>query len=270
MKKLIRDLTVLDNLIIGRVEPNIYAFTTNTIPNYLKVGDTYRPVSTRLKEWEKHFPQLKKQFEGIAKVANEVYFRDFSVHQYLTSDLQKTRLRKENIGDSIYFSDEFFKDINAGDVVAAIADININFKRKTNKYLFYNVEIGLPAKFHYAPTGLWKLRPNQRQTVDAFKIAVESGRTNLLMYAVMRFGKSFTSMSCAAEMGNCSLVVIVSAKADVMDEWKKTVESADNFSDFTFLCSDDLLRDNNAIKNIFKNKKNPKKVVVFLTLHMIC
>ena len=42
------DKTVLDEIIIGRVEPHIYAFTTNTIPNYLKVGDTYRPVSVRL------------------------------------------------------------------------------------------------------------------------------------------------------------------------------------------------------------------------------
>ena len=42
------DTTILDELIVGRVEPRIYAFTTNTIPNYLKVGDTYRPVDVRL------------------------------------------------------------------------------------------------------------------------------------------------------------------------------------------------------------------------------
>ena len=58
------DKTLLDEIIIGRVEPHIYAFTTNTIPNYLKVGDTYRPVSVRLKEWREHFPELIKQFEG--------------------------------------------------------------------------------------------------------------------------------------------------------------------------------------------------------------
>ena len=36
------DIEILDELIIGRVEPYIYAFTTETIPNYLKVGDTFR------------------------------------------------------------------------------------------------------------------------------------------------------------------------------------------------------------------------------------
>ena len=52
---------ILDNLIIGRVEPHIYAFTTETIPNYLKVGDTYRPVYERIEEWKKKYPNLMKR-----------------------------------------------------------------------------------------------------------------------------------------------------------------------------------------------------------------
>ena len=44
------DTTLLDKLIIGRVDPHISAFSTGTIPNYLKVGDTYRPVNVRLYE----------------------------------------------------------------------------------------------------------------------------------------------------------------------------------------------------------------------------
>ena len=42
------DTEVLDAILVGRVEPQIYAFTTQTIPNYLKVGDTYRPLEVRL------------------------------------------------------------------------------------------------------------------------------------------------------------------------------------------------------------------------------
>lgn len=45
------NVDILDKIIIGRVEPQIYAFTTETIPNYLKVGDTYRPIEMRLNEW---------------------------------------------------------------------------------------------------------------------------------------------------------------------------------------------------------------------------
>lgn len=79
------DYSLLDEIIIGRVEPHIYAFSTNTIPNYLKVGDTYRPVSVRLKEWEEHFPALKKEFDSIAKI-DDVYFRDFAVHKFLETE----------------------------------------------------------------------------------------------------------------------------------------------------------------------------------------
>ena len=63
---------VLEKLIIGRVEPHIYAFSTNTIPNYLKIGDTYRPVSERLEEWKKHYSCLNKEFEASAKIENMI------------------------------------------------------------------------------------------------------------------------------------------------------------------------------------------------------
>ena len=109
------DKTVLDEIIIGRVEPHIYAFTTNTIPNYLKVGDTYRPVSVRLKEWEEHYPNLEKKFESEAKI-DGVYFRDFSVHQFLEMEKHKSRLQLFNLPAGIYYSKEFFREATVGDV----------------------------------------------------------------------------------------------------------------------------------------------------------
>ena len=76
-------------------------------------------------------------------------------------------------------------------------------------------------------------------TISNFKNAVNSGCTNLLMYAVMRFGKSFTAICCALEI-QVSLILIVSAKADVKNEWKKTVESHLNFKDYIFCDTDTL------------------------------
>ena len=40
----------------------------------------------------------------------------------------------------------------------------------------------------------------------------------------MRFGKSFTSMCCAIEM-SAKVVLVLSAKADVKEEWKMTVNA---------------------------------------------
>ena len=261
-----KDLELLDNLIVGRVEPYIYAFTTNTVPNYLKVGDTYRPVSVRLKEWQAHYPELEKQFENTAKVADNVFFRDYSVHQFLESDLLKERLNSEKLNGEIYYSNEFFKDTAASEVSDAIVDIANDFVSKGNKYKFYNALTALPTIVRYDSTGYLNPRPNQQTTIDAFKKAVENGRTNLLMYAVMRFGKSFTAMCCATEI-KAHLVVVVSAKADVKEEWRKTIECAENFrNDYEFLSSDDLDRNHNIVTETLARIDGRKKVLLFLTL----
>jgi len=261
-----KDLSILDSLITGRVEPHIYAFTTNTIPNCLKVGDTYRPVSKRLNEWRDHFPNLEKKFEGSAKITDDVYFRDFAVHQFLETDRDRTRLQSEELPAGIYYSKEFFKAATVDDVREAIEDINEDYREKAGKYHYYDATTQLPTTEKYASTGMWFPRPNQQATIDAFKRAVANGRTHLLMYAVMRFGKSFTSMCCAKEMG-AKLVVVVSAKADVRDEWRKTVESAENFrNDYEFFSSADLENNYSIITDTLDHPTDPKKVVVFLTL----
>lgn len=256
------DTSILENIIVGRVEPRIYAFTTNTIPNYLKVGDTYRPVSVRLDEWKRYYPELTKQYEDKAKVAEDVYFRDYSVHRFLEAEKHRARLQQQDISGDTYYSNEFFKGASADDVREAISDIASDYENKTNKYQFYNAESRLAETFTFERAETYDPRPNQKDTIAAFKKAVDNGRTNLLMYAVMRFGKSFTSMCCAVEM-NANFVVIVSAKADVLLEWKKTVESHVKFSDYDFVTSDDLLRDNSIIPD---KLNSGRKVAAFLTL----
>lgn len=258
----IEAIDILDRIVIGRVEPHIYAFTTNTIPNYLKVGDTYRPVSKRLNEWREIFPDLEKQYENKAVIDEETYFRDYAIHQYLENDLHKNRLTREDLEDGIYYSREFFKEVETGDIDNAIEDIKENYRANLNKYEYYSSKNRLPQTFHYQRGEHWTLRPNQQSAVDSFIKAVKNGRRNLLMYAVMRFGKSFTSLCCALEI-SANIVLVVSAKADVKDEWKKTVEVAGNFSDYVFLEAYDLASSENAIKT---NREENKKVVIFLTL----
>ena len=256
------DTTELDQLIIGRVEPHIYAFSTNTIPNYLKVGDTYRPVSERLAEWEKFFPHLEKQFEGSAKINDEVYFRDFAVHQYLETIKGRRRLQLSDLAEGIYYSREFFKEATSDDVKEAIEDIESDYEAKSQRYQFYNAENRLPEATRFARTDSYPTRPNQDEVIQKFENAVRNDRTNLLMYAVMRFGKSFTSMCCAVKMG-ANLVVVVSAKADVKLEWKRTVESHVRFADYDFITSKDL----KGNKYLISEKiRSGRRVVCFLTL----
>ncbi len=257
------NLKLLDELIIGRVEPVIYAFSTGTIPNCLKVGDTCRPLSRRLQEWRKYYPDLKEEFQGKAALDREVFFRDYAVHRYLETELKKERLKEEKCPSGVYYSKEFFVDTAPEDVEAAIGDIRESWREGRGIYQFYKSSDHLPKTHTYASTGIWKPRPNQAEAVEAFQKAVKVGRTNLLMYAVMRFGKSFTAMLCAQSI-EAKLVFLVSGKADVKEEWKKTIESAGNFNrEYVFLSSEELVRDRDALEKVFRKGK---KAAVFLTL----
>ena len=255
-----KETSLINKYIIGRVLPHIYAFKTNSVPNALKVGDTYRPVSIRLSEWKKYYPNLQKQYECKATVDNDTrFFRDYSVHYFLENNKQKKHLPPEKFPKR-YYSKEFFNNATVKDIESAIEDIGNNYG-KTNKYQYYSID-RVPETFTYQRESVWDLRDNQKQAVENFVKAVnEKHRTNLLMYAVMRFGKSFTSLCCAKEIG-AKLVLIVSAKADVKDEWKKNVEQPSNFDNFVFL-DEHNLRNENAIRDVLSHNK---VCVVFLTL----
>ena len=252
---------ILNRLIIGRVEPHIYAFSTKTVPDYLKVGDTYRPIEKRLDEWRKYFPNLERKFSEVAKVDDEIFFRDYAIHTFLETS-GKTRLQKGIIDKLPYFSNEFFKDTDIEDVEKAILDVKDSHAQNDGRYQFYRFdESRIPVSFTWERTLNYQPRPNQQTAIDNFNTARKKGRTNLLMYAVMRFGKSFTSMCCATEM-NAKFVVIVSAKADVKAEWKKTVESHMRFEGYEFLDSDSLLQN----ENIITEKLKIGRIALFLTL----
>ena len=254
----------IDKLIIGRIDPHIYAFSTNTVPNYLKVGDTYRPVQVRLDEWRTTFPELEHDdnWEWPAKTQNGKYFRDFAVHYYLEQIKHLHRLQPNDIPNIPYYSKEFFEHASPKDIDEAILDIERCAAISDSVcYQFYS-EDRLPIETHFERTETYPLRPNQEAAVNAFVQARDNGHKNLLMYAVMRFGKSFTSMYCAAKM-DAKVVLIVSAKADVRTEWQRTVESHVRFEGYDFLDSAALLADKQAIS---KRLTEGKKVAVFLTL----
>ena len=254
---------IIDKFIVGRIEPHIYAFETGTVPNYLKIGDTYRPVETRLNEWRRYFADLQKKYDEPATAGDE-YFRDLSVHEYIIREKGRNRLDRTAFPDIPYYSNEFFENATTVDVDEAISDIRKSALEKDGRYRLFSMKDGrVPVDFHYErgdePI---LLRPNQEAVVKRFIEAKNRRRTHLLMYAVMRFGKSITAMSCAKAM-DAHLVVVVSAKADVKTEWKRTVESIKNFEGYEFADGNDLKRNDSLINQA---KKNHKNLVVCLTL----
>ena len=250
---------------------SIYAFRTNTIPAYLKVGDTFRPVDTRVSEWlqklrEKVSASIELTKEGSWKAMlddEDVYFRDYAVHR-IFDEKGKERLSDE---EQRKYSKEFFKDVTPEEVSSAIETIKQAYKDESARqlYQYYKLEDRRPSDFQYCRNENWSLRDNQQKVVDAFAEKVKAGTKRLLMYAVMRFGKSFTAISCAQKMGY-KKVLVVSAKADVAGEWKKTVEKPLCFDKFKFLSDVDFRIDDNAIETNLNKADECKCVVVFLTL----
>ena len=264
------NIDFIENLILVRNEPHIYAFSTNTIPNYLKVGDTFRPVDVRIEEWNKKISEalgadvevkLTKEYAETA-VIDDAYFRDYSVHDFLKSSLGKESIETTDPELVDKYSREFFKDVLVSDVESAIADIRSEYTNDNpnKKYTYYKLAEKKPADFHWNHDQNWELRPNQSKVVDNF--VQKSDQKELLMYAVMRFGKSFTAMYCGLR-SNARKILIVSAKADVATEWKATVEKPKCFENYRFLVDRDFVNDKKSIQKTLDDGKN---IAVFLTL----
>ncbi len=159
------DNSILDKYIVGRSEPHIYAFTTGTVPNYLKVGDTYRPIEQRLNEWRRYFPDLENAYSEMAKVNQEVYYRDYAIHYYLEHDKKFHRLLPTDIDGLPYYSKEFFEYATGKDVQDAIEDIKNDYVENKGKYQFYTFEDRPTAQMFTYKRGdvLYTLRPNQEK-----------------------------------------------------------------------------------------------------------
>ena len=281
---------ILD-IVHGRVEPRIYAFLTKDVPRFLKVGDTYRPVSVRIQEWiDKGFHIDKNACDDWdATLMPGVFFRDYEVHKYLTEISGMERISRETLkslprsgeskdGERQPYSNEFFRYATddereatdakcvSGNVGKAIDDIKKFYGGDPQHKLSYQIyDVREVAKGMVASKVEKRPRDMQQKTIDKFLRATSDGKCKdkkLLMYAVMRFGKTYTSMCCAKEM-KAKLVVVVSAKKDVGSEWKDEVENTKNFEGYEFIDAHNLKRKEDILDQI---KTRAKSFVLFLTL----
>lgn len=262
------DTKLLETIIYGRVEPHIYAFQTKKVPHYTKVGDTYRPTMVRIKEWERIIKsELTPIFDepAFADSLGEVYFRDYSVHSYLEIQKGKHRLKRTDPEGNPWYSNEFFLETKKEDIKEAIQDIVVSYSSGTpSKYDFYKTIDKSHSETIERKNLTYPPRDNQKDVINRFKKRYEttSKKISLLMYAVMRFGKSFTALQCALAM-DAKLIIVVSAKTDVKDSWMSTLYEHKDFNDYFFIDSKKLKEPSFDLKNEIDSGK---RFLVFLSL----
>lgn len=235
-----------------------------------KVGDTHRgwlgPSLRYNEEWSKKFPGsvLRDTFPLMLDETHCI--RDYYLHRVL-AEMKFKNVSREELYETFKSEDAFSQEIfecAPADVFCAYYHIIDMFKRGTidwsQVYTIKGADERPEEKFEIV------FRPMQQEMIDKVVAARAAGRTHLLSYSCPRFGKSACTLGAADALDAQSLLV-VSAVASVRDEWRKTVENIENFSDRWVFVDAEMLDADPYIAD--KLLEEGKRVLVFLTLQDI-
>lgn len=257
-----------DHPFVGMSEPKIYAFSSKEVNDVLKgrsegesikVGDTNRTVSRRLSEWREKFPDLVriKSWDAVLSGCGEgidgKIFRDYTIHKLLTHEVNDeyhkegkkiSHVEIEEFPDEFIekkrYSNEFFRNCTKDDVEHAIEILKERCKENRSKFLYDLKDNSGKGDDAILPShdkhGGFVDRDIQAETINGFVKALKAGKKKMLMYAVMRFGKTYVACRCAQQMEKNGFqnrfTVIVTAKPGVRNEWTGTVNPNDEFTGY--------------------------------------
>lgn len=245
--------------------PEVYDFSHEMLPNGRKVGFTMIGTDARLSQWNRVYPGLipGKRFSTLIDGGN--YFTDHPVHGKLIKK-GKRRITREEFPKDTHFSCEFFDDTTENDVEIAVNEVKSDFANGTELHKCKDINTAKFIGKHYKRNKnlVYKLRKMQKKIVENFLIAIEHNTTDMLCVSTTRSGKCVAAMSCANELksDDNKVIVVVSAKVDVKDEWQRVTEIPMNFDGYYFLDGDDL----KANSNVIAETKKKGNVVIFLSL----
>ena len=210
--------------------PVIYAFITKFVPGAIKVGFTRR-FHERIEEWKQKYPDLEVigHWDAFFFMAGMPYFfRDESIHDVIEKDRFFKRLADNEFAKDVYVSKEFFQKFNEnkeeldgvvlGEIVDEVRNSILSGERKHRYYKYgeNGTEEVIPEVSTFDP------QPKQEEIKEAAKSAFNRGVKKMLLAAVMRFGKTFTSLLIAKEIG-AKITLVLTAKADVRGEWRRAI-----------------------------------------------
>lgn len=252
------------NLIESNV-PLIYVFATLDVLGYVKVGYTIQHPKDRVKQWQKNYKDahLIGVFSASVVCAGERFcFHDTDVHAVLKTLGFENAEREVFDAGGVYYCTEFFKniDVTGENELFSFSNINDDVKieyfgrimediytyleredldfiqkkqrfKNLKKYADLIKETNEAAKILY-----WSLTDEQKKVVETGVDSIASGNEELLLAAIMRFGKSAVSYRIvldsflpAEDKGSINL--IVSGK-DTRETWQRDFFHKDIIEDY--------------------------------------
>ena len=280
--------------------PIIYAFITKYAPNAIKIGYTVQGAEQRVKQWQKYYSDAKLigwwTATQLDNAMHKVFFMDFNVHartrSYGYSNLKDPankfdfdefkRLAKEDGIENIHVSSEFFmkyKDMKIKDtsselnekiITDIITEIKDDISHGRNVGKLYDLETHQETTHHeYGAADTYENTPLQQDAINKAIDAMKRGCTDLLLSAVMRFGKTHCCYEIIKEASDIKYVLVTSAKADVRAAWKDDINHEDFLDNFVFieLPSDGSLTiSKKNQKGVYEEikKENPNKIKQYI------
>ena len=250
--------------------PVIYAFITDKIDNAVKIGYTDQHPEKRINQWKKKYGKKEGEVkcigywsaEEINEAGNKVFFWDHAVHKKVEKrgfpNITKAEFksflselgRKQDAIQEIYFSKEFFRkyrDIIKDDSTPAereelsatlIEDIlngmKESIRNNTMDFDTFNYENKKRSDDIWKAPATYSNTSLQKEAIRNGIEAIKAKKKNLLMAAVMRFGKTHAAYEII-KGANLKNVVVVSAKADVREAWRNDINHIDFYKDFVFI-----------------------------------
>ena len=297
--------------------PTIYAFTTDKVDSAVKVGYTDQHPEKRIEQWREIYGKEEGEVvplgywssEEFDKAGERVFFWDHAIHKKLQGKGYKQLSRDEFMNTltekgkqlvDIHYSREFFskykkllqgqlsdedkEELSAQLLEDLINQMKLNIKNGTADFKLYKFDeegrtSGKQADKQWGSPDTYQNTDLQEEAIKNGVKAIKEGKKNILMAAVMRFGKTHASYEIVKEAG-LKRVIVCSAKADVRTAWREDINHVHFFKDFVFI---EVLGPNNwdvtyskdgkslvtehGIPDIEALEKSGKTIIYFFTLH---
>ena len=296
--------------------PTIYAFVTDKVKDAIKVGYTDQHPEKRIEQWREIYGKEKGEVECLGWWSSEefneagerVFFWDHAIHKKI-SDKKYKQLTKDEfmrtLTDAgkqikdIHYSREFFdkykrllngeldpedkEELSAELIEDIIKQMKLNIKNGTADFKLYSFDkegntSGKEANKIWGSPDSYSNTDLQEEAIKNGVQAIKDNKKNILMAAVMRFGKTHASYEIIKEAG-LKKIIVCSAKADVRKAWRDDINHVHFYKDFVFIevlgtnnwdvtyCKDDKLVTEHGIPNIKALEESGKTLIYFFTLH---